>query len=257
MSPAGKAVWHKSWTETRLFFRIGLAFLLASALALYVGYPDDYTKRFPNGALAVGAEQVRTLLHDGRAYIWLSWFGTSLLLGLSFLALALASTGIVRSPEGGAAPGVTYALSMPVSRRKLASVRIAVGILELAAAAIVSTLLVCALAPIQGQSFPVGQGVAHALLATAGALGLYGVFVFLSATLGELPKAVAGGTLLFLYGAFTFLTDGVRRFSVFRLMTGDTYFESGVIPWLGIGTSIALATTLVYASIRIVEGRDC
>ena len=199
---------------------------------------------------------MRALLHDGRTYIWLSWFGTSLVLGLSFLALALASTGLVRSPEGGAAPGVTFALSMPVSRRKLTGVRMATGLLELATAAILPTLLVCVLAPTQGQSFPVREGMAHTLLAVIGASSLYGLFVFLSAVLGELSKAVLGGTLLFLYGMFTFLTNGVRRFSVFRLMTGDTYFLRGEIPWLGVLVCIAFAATLMYASVRIVERRD-
>ena len=219
MSAADKVVWFRAWTETRRFFCLGLAFLVGSGLALYAGYPDDYATRFPNGAIAVSAADVRALLHDGRSYIWLSWFGTSLLLWLSILALALASTGLARNADGAAAPGVTYALSMPVSRRKLAGVRMATGLGELALAAILSSLLVCALAPTQGQSFPVGAGFAHALLATVGASALYGLFVLLSTVLGELGKAVAGGAILFLYGMFTFLTNGVRRFSVLRLMT--------------------------------------
>jgi len=256
MSAADRILWYKAWTETRLFFRLGLVYLSASALALYAGYPDDYTMRFPNGALAVSAEQVRALLHDGRTYIWLSWFGTSLLLGLSFLSLALAGTGIVRNPDGGAAPGVAYALSMPVSRRKLAGVRVATGLLELAAAAALSSLLVCLLAPTQGQSIPIRDVMAHVLLAVIGVSALYGLFVFLSAVLGELSKAVAGGAVLLLYGMFTFLVDGVRRLSVFRLMTGDTYFLRGEIPWLGAMACITVAATLMYASVRMVEHRD-
>jgi hypothetical protein len=256
MSAADGILWYKAWTETRRFFRLGVVFLVASALALYAGYPDDPSQRFPNGGIAVGTEQVRALLHDGRAFIWLSWFGTSLLLGLSFLALALAGTGLARNPDGGAAPGVTYALSMPVSRRKLAGVRMAAGWLELAALAVAPTVLVCLLAPTQGQSFPIREGLAHALLALSGVSALYGFFVLLSAALGELSKAVLGGTVLFLYGMFTFLTNGVRKFSVFRLMTGDTYFTRGEIPWLGVLACLACAVTLMYASVRIVERRD-
>jgi hypothetical protein len=256
MSAADTILWYKAWTDTRRFFRLGLVFLMASALGLYAGYPDDYTKRFPNGAIAVSGEQVRALLHDGRAFIWLSWFGTSLLLGLSLLALALASTGLARNPDGAASPGATYALSMPVSRRKLAGVRVAAGFLELAAAAILPSILVCALAPTQGQSFPIGEGMTHALLAVSGVSALYGLFVFLSTVLGELNKAVLGGAVLFLYGMFTFLTDGVRRFSVFRLMTGDMYFLHGQIPWLAVLACITFAAILIYASVRIVERRD-
>lgn len=256
MSAADKILWYKAWTETRRFFLLGTTFLTASALTLYIGYPDDYTKHFPNGGIAVSAEQVRALLHDGHAYIWLSWFGTSLLLGLSFLALALASPGLVKNPEGGAAPGVTYALSMPASRRRQAGVRLAAGFLELAAAAILPTILVCLLAPTQGQSFPVGQGLAHALLALSGVSSLYGLFAFLSTVLGEVTKAVAGGALLFLYGMFTFVINGVREFSVFRLMTGDNYFLRGEVPWLGVLACLAFAGSLTYASVRIVERRD-
>jgi hypothetical protein len=256
MSSGDKALWHMAWTETRGYFGGGLVFLAASVLALYVGYPDAYGQRFPNGAIAVGADEVRALLRDGRAYIWLSWFGTSLLLGLSFLALALASTGIVKGPEGHPGPGVTYVLSMPVSRRRLAGVRMATGIVELLAAAVLGSLLVSALAPVQGQSFPVGEALVHALLAVSGALALYGAFVLLSATLGELNKAVVGGGFLFLYGLFTFLTSGVRRYSVFRLMTGDTYFLRGEVPWLALAGSCALALTLMYASVRVIERRD-
>jgi hypothetical protein len=256
MSAADRILWYKAWTDTRWFFRLGLVYLTANALALYVGYPDDYTQRFPNGALAVSAEQVRALLHDGRTFIWLSWFGTSLVLGLSLLSLALASTGIVRGSEGGAAPGVLYLLSMPVSRRRLAGVRVATGFLELAAAAVLSSTLVCLLAPTQGQSFPIREGLTHALLALSGVSALYGLFVLLSAVLGEMLKAVAGGAVLLLYGMFTFLTNGVRERSVFRLMTGDTYFLRGDIPWLGVLACLASAAMLVYASLRIVERRD-
>lgn len=256
MSSTDEALWHKAWTETRWYFRGGLAFLLASALALYIGYPDNYAERFPSGAIAVGSEQVRALLHDGRSYIWLSWFGTSLILGLSFLALALASTGIVRDSAGSAAPGVAYALSMPISRRRLAGVRMAIGFLELAAAAILGSLLVSALARTQAQSFPIRDTLIHAWLALVGVAALYGLFVFLSATVGELNKAMLGGAVLLLYGLLTFLIDGVRRYSVFRLMTGDTYFLTGEIPWAGVVACCAFSLAMMLASVRIVEGRD-
>jgi len=55
---------------------------------------------------------------------------------------------------------------------------------------------------------------------------------------------------------FTFLTDGVRRLSVFRLMTGETYSLRGEIPWLAVLACLAVAATLIYASVRIVEWRD-
>jgi hypothetical protein len=256
MSAADRVLWHKAWTETRAYFRWGVLFLLASAVALYVGYPDAVETRFPNGTIAVGADEARALLHGDRAYVWLSWFGTSLLLGLSFLALAVASPGLVKNADGGASPGVHYALSMPVSRRRLAGVRLAAGMTELFAAAVLSSLLVCLLGAMHGTAFPVGQAVVHALLAACGALALYGLFALLAAMLGELNKAVLGGALLVLCGLFTFVARGARRYSVFRLMTGDTYFRTGEVPWLALAASIGVALALLYASLRVVERRD-
>jgi hypothetical protein len=256
MSTVERALWYQAWTATRFYFLIGFTTLIASTVALYMGFPDDYTKRFPNGALAVSVQQVRAVLHDGRAYIWLSWFGTSLPIWLSILALALSSAGLVKTPGVSSSPGVTYALSMPVSRRKLAGVRMAIGIIELAVAAILASLLICGLAPAQGLSFPVVGAIVHALLALSGATALYGLFVLLSATLGELAKGVLGGAILFLYGMFTFLTNGVRQFSVFRLMSGDTYFLSGEIPWLGILACTGFGLASIYAAVLVVERRD-
>src|SRR5262245_29702397 len=252
MSAADRVLWHQAWRETRCDFRARVPFLLASAVALYVGYPDVFETRFPNGAIAVAADEVRALLHDDRAYVWLSWFGTSLLLGLSFLALALASPGLVKNADGGASPGVLYALSMPVSRRRLAGVRLAAGATELFAAAVLSSLLVCLLGALHRTAFPLGQALVHALLAACGALALYGLFAFLAATLGELNKAVVGGALLVLCGLFTFVARGAQRYSVFRLMTGDTFFRTGEVPWLGLAAAIAVALVFLYASLRTV-----
>jgi ABC-type transport system involved in multi-copper enzyme maturation permease subunit len=206
--------------------------------------------------LAVPKDVVCAVLHEGRAYVWLSWFGTSLLLGLSFLALGLAGPGLVRPPGGAASAGVAYTLSMPVTRRQWAGVRMATGILELGAAATVASLAVSILSRTQAEAFPVGAALAHAVLSFVGAVALYGVFTLLSATLGEAGKAILGGAFLFLYGMFTFLIDGFRRASVFRLMTGDTYFLRGEVPWTGLAACVVLAALTLSASLALVERRD-
>ncbi len=106
--------------------------------------------------------------------------GNTLLNWLSFMAVALASAGF--PPQaGGVSSGLMYTLSMPVDRRKVAGVRISLGMIEIAAAALVSSLLVCALTPLVGQSFPVSESLVHALLAVAGVTSFYGLRVLLSA----------------------------------------------------------------------------
>lgn len=246
-------VWFKAWTETRRYFQMGTTVLIAMVLALYFSYPGEPGKEFPHGALAVGLDQVRTLPHDAHSYIWLHWFGNTLLIWLSFLAVALASAGV--GPSTGAS-GLLYTLSMPVTRRRLATVRMTLGLLEITVVAFVSSLLVCALAPLVGQSFPVGESLVHALLAVAGVASFYGLLVFLSATLGDLHKAIVGIAVLFLYGIFTFLAAGFQTYSFLRLMSGDMYFLRGEIPWAGIAASLGVGLVLASLALLVVERRD-
>ena len=255
MSPSDTMVWYKAWTDTRRYFRLGAMILIAMVLGMYMSYPGEPGAEFPHGAIALSVEQVRALPHDARSYIWLHWFGNTLVVWLPFLAIALASAGM--PPSGGvAAAGAIYTLSMPVSRRKMASGRIVLGILEMAVAALFSSLLVCAGAPLVGQTFSVRESLVHALLAIAGIVSFYGVLVFLSTTVGELHKAVLGAAMLFLYGMLTFLATGFRQFSMLRLMTGDMYFLRGEIPWAGICASVGVALVMVWLSLLIIERRD-
>jgi hypothetical protein len=256
MSTPNRMIWQNAWTDTRHYFRIGFLVLTAMVGAMYMSYPGEPGKEFPHGALAVGVEQVRTLAQDARSYIWLHWFANTLVIWLPLLALALASPGIV-PVSGTSSAGMLYSLSMPVSRRRLAGVRIATGWLELLVAAIVPSILVCAVAPLRGAHYSLIESLIHALVATAGATALYGLFVFLSAMVGETGKAVLGISTLFLYAMFTFLVGGVRQYSILRVMTGDTYFLRGEVPWLGGAACVAAGLALMYAGLRVAERRDC
>src|SRR4029077_9865482 len=135
--------------------------------------------------------------------------------------------------------------------------RIAVNLLELAAAPLISTLLVWTLFLFRAEGhYPLREALAHAALIMAGGMGLYGFFVLLATLVGERDKLIAGIGFLFMYGMLTFLVDGFRRFSLLRVMTGDTYFFNGQVPWIGIGISVAIASVLIVASMRLVENRD-
>ena len=150
-------------------------------------------------------------------YYWLHWFGNTLVIWLSILAVALASTGF--PPRAAAAGSFLHTLALPVSRRIMAGVRVAMGFAELLVAAVIPSLLVCAAASLRGQSYSLREGMVQSLLAVAGAGALYALFVFFSATLGDMAKGILGCATLLLFGMFTFLVDVVQRYSIFRLMT--------------------------------------
>ena len=247
MTATTRALWFHAWLDTQRYFRLGCMMMIGIGFGLIMQYPGAPGLEFPHGALAVSVTQVRALPPDLRSYIWLRWFGNGLILWWPLLALFLAGTGVSTS----------YVLTLPVRRRTLMGIRIAVNLLELAAATLVSTLFVWTLFQFRGEGvYTLREALAHAALVMAGGMGFYGFFVLLATSVGERDKLIAGIGFLFLYGMFTFLVEGFRRYSLLRVMTGDTYFFTGQIPWAGVGTSVAIASVLIYASVQLIENRD-
>jgi len=248
MTAVIRALWYRSWLETHRPFRLGIIMMIAMGFALFMQYPGVPGKEFPHGALAVGVDQVRALPRDVRSYIWLRWFGNTLILWWPIMALFVAGTGI-STPA--------YLLSLPVRRRTVMGIRILSGLLELAAATLISTVFVWVLSLFRAdEHYALLEALAHATLMMAGGLGLYGFFVLLATLLGERDKLVAGIGFLFLYGMLTFLVDGFRQYSVLRVMTGDSYFFHGEVPWTGLAISLIVAIAMIATSVRLVERRD-
>jgi hypothetical protein len=44
--------------------------------------------------------------------------------------------------------------------------------------------------------------------------------------------------------------------NVYHVMSGETYFRYGKIPWLGLFASLAVSASMVFAAVRIYERRD-
>jgi ABC-2 family transporter protein len=242
---------YKSWLDTQLWFYLGLMALSAQVIALYMSYPMDPATTYPNGALGVtAAEMTRLRTDEFRGYIWLRWFSTTMLLIWPVFAIRLAGTGLEESA------GREYLLSLPATRRRIAIARLTVSAAQIAAITIVPSLLVCALAPLQGQRYPIGDALMHSAILMVGSLGLFGLTMFLRVTTKDAAAYVAMGGLVFLVGLFTFLVQGFTPYSIFRVMNGADYFFNHHVPWTGLAISATVGCTLIWLSMRIVERRD-
>ena len=184
---------YKSWLDTRLWFFLGLMALSAQVIALYMSYPMDPATTYPNGALGVtAAEMTRLRTDEFRGYIWLRWFSTTMLLIWPVFAIRLAGTGLEESA------GREYLLSLPATRRRIAISRLTVSAAQIAAITIVPSLLVCAMAPLQGQRYPVSDALMHSAILMVGSLGLFGLTMFLRVMTRDAAAYVAMGGLVFL-----------------------------------------------------------
>jgi hypothetical protein len=242
---------YKSWLDSRLWFVLGLSALSAQVLALYMSYPMDPATSFPNGALGVtAAEMTRLREGDFRGYIWVRWFGTTMILIWPVFALRLAGTGLDDSAGRG------YSLSLPVTRRRIALAHLVVSAVQMAALAILPSLLVCAIAPLRGQRYPVGDALTHSAILMIGCLALFGLTMFLRAMTTCVAAYVAVGGLFLLLGLFTFLVKDFTPYSLLRVMNGADYFFNRQVPWTGLAASAATGGVLIWLSIRTVEQRD-
>jgi hypothetical protein len=244
-------LWYKSWLETQLWFFLATSLLAAQVLALYMSYPMDPVTSYPNGALGVLPHEMAQLRSgDFRGYIWLRWFSSTMLLIWPVFAIRLAGTGLE------ARSGREYLLSLPVTRRTIVRTRLMVAFLQIGAFTLLPSLLVCAMAPLVGQSYPLGDMFVHSLILIGGGLGLFGLTMFLRVVTTDAAAYSAAAAIVVLYGLFTFVAKGVTPYSIFRVMNGADYFFHHRVPWTGLTLSVGLGSTLIWLSSRIVERRD-
>jgi hypothetical protein len=244
-------LWYKSWLETQLWFLLGMMVLAGQVLALYMSYPMDPITSYPNGALGVLPHEMSLLrTPDFRGYVWVRWFSTTMLLIWPVFILRLAGTGL----ESGS--GREYLLSLPVTRQTIVLTRLAVSFVQIAAVTVLPTLLLCLMAPLVGQRFPVGDAIAHSLILIGSGVGLYGLMVFLKAVTTDVAAYVAVGGAFVLCGLFTFVATGFTPYSIFRVMNGADYFFNHRVPWTGLAISIGFGSFLIWLSMRMVERRD-
>src|SRR5204862_3966931 len=98
---------------------------------------------------------------------------TTLVLFWPVYAIAVAGTGFESSA------GREYLLSLPLTRRRIAFTRLAVAAGQIAVFTIAPTLILCAVAPLVGQRYPVGDALVQCAILLVGGSSLFGLAVFL------------------------------------------------------------------------------
>jgi hypothetical protein len=253
-------LWHKSWLETRWRFLIGLGVLACSAAGVVLTYPRVVEllalvpARDTGGELGRRVRESAELVRDYRGYVWSQWFGQRLTQGWTLFAVLLGTGGLVSQAVRG---GALFTLSLPVSRRRLVTVRAAVGLAELAVLAVAPSLLLAALSPAVGQRHGIADAAVHSVcLFVAGT-----VFFSLTSLLSTAFSDIWRPPLIVLFIAVVLglseqLVRDVARFSVFSVMSAERYFRGEGVPWLGLIASAAVSVALLYGAARNVARQD-
>ena len=255
-------LWQKAWLETRWRFVSAIVILTILAGGSVFDYlatqrllPQlESTTASPvaeSSGLAAAIREAIELQKDFRGFIWYRTFRDNLSNMGVFFAILLGCGGLVSESSKGSA---LFTLSLPVTRKQLLGARTGVGLAELLAISMVPPLTIPILAPSIGQQFSIVDAFAHGICIFVVAAVFFSLASFLSTLFADIwrPMLIAVG-IACLAAVASFV---VPQLAIFSVMSGESYFKTGSLPWAGFLTSAAIATALLYSAAETLERRD-
>jgi ABC-type transport system involved in multi-copper enzyme maturation permease subunit len=252
-------LWHKAWLETRGRFITALLILTVMSGAKVYEYVvtlrmmplADSVLSGDNSPLGAALRDAVAVQREFRGFIWYNTFRDNLTLMGVIFAVLLGCGGLLAETKKGSA---LFTLSLPITRKQLLGVRTATGLAQCFAIAMIPPLVIPVLAPSIGQRFSIVDALAHGFcLFFVGAL-FFSLASFLSTMFADVwrPLLIAV-SLACMAGALQFVAP---EFGLFRVMSGETYFRTGALPWMGFLTTAVLASALLYSAAETLDRRD-
>jgi hypothetical protein len=180
----------------------------------------------------------------------------------TMITAALSQSSCSQTGASGAA--VRFTFSLKVSRRKALLTQAAFVAIGMSLSVLAPSLIYPIAIRLTGRWFPFGSTVIYALLLALGGV-VFIAFAFLMMVIFNnqwivmaIGVLAASGPIpiLFPWGARVTMLDEFPWWHVYHVMSGETYFRYGRIPWLGLLASLAASALMMFAAVRIYERRD-
>ena len=253
-------LWHKAWLETRWRFITGIVILTVMAGVDVYEYvlaqrmmplAESIVSGGDSSPLGAAIREAISVRREFRGFIWYNAFRDNLtLMGLLF-AVLLGCGGLLAESRQGSA---LFTLSLPVTRKQLLGARVGTGLAQCFAIAMVPPLVIPLLAPAVGQNFSVIDALAHGLcLFFVGAL-FFSLASFLSTLFGDIWRPLLIAVFIACLAAMA--QFAAPEMGLFKVMSGESYFRNGSLPWMGLLTTAVLASALLYSAAETLERRD-
>ena len=258
-------LWQKSWWETRwgLLLLMGTVLLFAvwrqpwdqADLAQWTSSLQERAPRWSEDS-----RRLLPLLGGYYGYVWSHWFKLVLLIMWPVYAVTLGATLVAAScpwMAGGLGAAGLFTYSLPVSRRRVLLTHAVLVVVEMVLVALVPSLIFPITSRLTGGEFPFGIAIVHALLLSIGGLVFISLTFLLTAVFNSQLKIMAIGIAIAF--ALFFPLRQIEEFpwwNIYHVMSGETYFRYGKIPWPGLLASLGLSALMMLAAVRIYERRD-
>jgi len=192
-------------------------------------------------------------------YIWLSLSHGFLQFLWVVAAVILGLGGLIREEALGSSG---FSLALPVSRRAHVLTRAAVGAAEAAVLGFIPGLIVVALSPMIGRSYPLSQALMFAGLLVVAGLVFYALGFLLSHVLrGEYAAPAVGMAAVAVFYVLTKLPrfEFLNVFDAMdgkKVLVGRTFYLGSEFPVAVILASLAVALGMVALAVIRVKSRD-
>ena len=255
-------LWYKAWYETRWRFIVGLILLTALSAGLVLFYPmmlrllglPEVNAVMKGAAFSDSFQQALAMMSAFTGYIWSQWFGKNLLQIWAVFAILIGSGGLTTESTRGS---LLFTLALPVSRRKLVTARTAMGFVQLSVLVFLPSILIPVMAPVIGERFSVKTTLVCSLIFTLSGTVFFSFSCLLSTFFSDLVKPIVIGLcVLFMSVIVTSLPLKINDYSVFKVMSGQSYYLKGEIPWIGLLICIGLSIAMFFFAFRNIEHRD-
>ena len=253
-------LWRKSWLETRLlvlvFTGTALLFVVLSPLG------TQWVSSLQEGAPTWSEDSRRLLplLGSYQGNVWLYWFKLAFPVIWSLYAVAQGMMLVVAScpwMAGGSGAAGLFTFSLPVSRRRVLLTHAALVGVELLLLALAPSLMFPIVSHLTGGDVSFGSTVVYALLLSLGGMVFPALSFLLMVVSNNQWKVVwIGNPVVFIFFFPIRLFEEYPWWNVFHVMSGETYFRYGKIPWFGLLASLAVSALMMIVAVRIYERRD-
>jgi ABC-type transport system involved in multi-copper enzyme maturation permease subunit len=250
-------LWHKAWRESRTRFLLTALALIA--FCVFAVFSERYVQ---NGGGTPIPLHVRKGSHSEYIYDLIYSGSAKGLFALLIIFLGLG--GLQRERSHGTA---LFTLALPVGRLRVTGTQIALGILELAALALLPAVLLPALCPFIHESFPLGEALHFSLLWFSCGMIIYSCsFLLAVATPGEHTAPVACYLLLMIHTVIAqwaplrpYRLNLLWRMGEFNMMRWDsshTLLLPPSLSWIALSVMALISIALFAAAIRVSERQD-
>jgi ABC-2 type transport system permease protein len=253
-------LWRKSWQETRLMVLVfmGTALFFIALRPLWTLWVSSLLEGAPTWS--EDSRRLLPLLSSHQGYVWLYWFKFMFLFMWTWYAINQGVTLAAAScpwMAGGRGSAGLFTVSLPVSRRRVLLTHAALVGAELVLLALAPSLMFPIVSYLTGADVPFGSTLVYALLLSFGGM-IFPAFSFLLTVVFNNQWKVVATALAVVFISFLpiRLIEEYPWWHVYHVMSGETYFRYGQIPWPGLLASLAVSALMMIVAVRIYERRD-